>query len=448
MSTTPDPRPLARTEWLLPRLWAGFLLALLAATYRLWLPAGSFPPVPLIDVPAVAAGAISAIALAAMCLALLAGLFRSTAIGWSTVAICLATLFVLDQHRLQPWAYQSMIYALLFAALPAASAQRWMMVLTISIYLYSGLGKLDYQFAHSVGTTMLETAAAPLGGIPQQVSPSMRARAALMLPAVECLLGIGLIFAVSRRVAAIGVIAMHLGLIALLGPWGLDHSLGVLIWNGLLIVQAWWLFLRRPRAARGEQTADGMTSKLGRASEPDQSDPAGSFEERRPGAAILPASRPGAAIPRGRLGSLVARGLVVAAVLLPLGERRGYWDHWLSWALYSPHSSRVEIELHRSILDSLGPDMRAFLEPDQDRDGWRRLDLSRWSLQRLGAPIYPQARYQLGLARAIARDSRLEQGIRVIVRGPADRWSGERERQFAIGPAELDRIAEQFWLGF
>ena len=30
---------------------------------------------------------------------------------------------------------------------------------------------------------------------------------------------------------------------------------------------------------------------------------------------------------------------------LPVVERWGYWDHWLSWSLYAPHSSRVKVEV-------------------------------------------------------------------------------------------------------
>ena len=335
---------------------------------------------------------------------------------WWIVAASLAVSFVLDQHRLQPWAYQSMIYATLFASLPWPVARRWMMPLAISVYVYSGLGKLDFQFAHSVGQEMIAVATRPFGGLPKNLSQEMRAALALILPAGECLTGLCLVPRRLRPVAGSLLIAMHGVLIALLGPWGLNHSWGVLIWNSLLIVQAWFLFVR-------------PTEPLG-ASEP-------------------PKSRSAECRPANRLavGGWLARGLVAIVIVAPLLERSGYWDHWLSWALYAPHSSRVDVDIHQSALEPLDNALRNALLADDDQDGWRRLSLSRWSLESLGVPIYPQARYQLGLTRAIARRYQLGDAVRVKIRGPSDRWTGERSVEWALGQQELNRASRQFWLG-
>jgi hypothetical protein len=335
---------------------------------------------------------------------------------WWVVAASLAASFVLDQHRLQPWAYQSMIYATLFASLPWPVARRWMMPLAISVYVYSGLGKLDFQFAHSVGQEMISVATRPFGGLPENLSPEMRSALALVLPAGECLTGLFLIPRRVRPIAGSLLIAMHGVLIGLLGPWGLNHSWGVLIWNSLLIVQAWFLFVR-PTEDRG-------------ASEPPTPE---SAERGRPN--------------RLNVGGLLARGLVTIVIVAPLFERAGYWDHWLSWALYAPHSSRVDVDIHRSALEPLDKSLRHALEADDDQDGWQRLSLSRWSLESLGVPIYPQARYQLGLTREIARRHQLGDAVRVKIRGPADRWSGRRSVEWAVGQNELRRASERFWLG-
>jgi hypothetical protein len=335
---------------------------------------------------------------------------------WWIVAVSLAASFVLDQHRLQPWAYQSMIYATLFASLPWPVARRWMMPLAISVYVYSGLGKLDFQFAHSVGQELIAVATRPCGGLPENLSQEMRAALALILPAGECLTGLCLIPRRVRPVAGSLLIAMHGVLIASLGPWGLNHSWGVLIWNSLLIVQAWFLFVR-PSENSGVR-------------EP----PTSRSAERRPANRLA-------------VGRLLSRGLVAVVIVAPLWERSGYWDHWLSWALYAPHSSRVDVDIHRSAFERLDRSLRNALEADDDQDGWQRLSLSRWSLESLGVPIYPQARYQLGLTREIARRHQLGDAVRVKIRGPSDRWSGERSAEWALGQKELDRASRQFWLG-
>ena len=212
-------------------------------------------------------------------------------------------MFVLDQHRLQPWAYQSMIYATLFASLPWPIARRWMTLLAISVYVYSGLGKLDYQFAHTVGQELIGVAARPFGGLPESISGQMRSVVALALPAAECLTGLCLIPRRLRPIAGSMLIAMHGVLIGLLGPWGLNHSWGVLIWNSLLIVQAWFLFIRPANDPR----ASGPTTESERAT---ASEPATANFPARGGPNRLSA------------GGLLSRGIVLIALVAPLVESR------------------------------------------------------------------------------------------------------------------------------
>ena len=76
---------------------------------------------------------------------------------WWSVAACLLVSFLLDQHRLQPWAYQSAIYALVFAAIDPRRTRRYLIPLAASVYLYSAAGKFDFQFAHTVGQDFLDS---------------------------------------------------------------------------------------------------------------------------------------------------------------------------------------------------------------------------------------------------------------------------------------------------
>ena len=82
--------------------------------------------------------------------------------------------------------------------------------------------------------------------------------------------------------------------------------------------------------------------------------------------------------------------------------------------------------------------------PDQPQR-WVRLPIDRWSLATLGVPIYPQDRFQLGVALAIARDARLDRGIRVDLRSTADRYTGAREREVLLGRPALLRAADRFF---
>ena len=330
---------------------------------------------------------------------------------WWLIAGSLVGSFLLDQHRLQPWAYQSSIYAMVFATMDRATARRWLIPLAASVYIYSAAGKFDYQFAHTVGQEFLAAVTDRLGGLFADAPESRRMRLALLFPTVELIAGIGVLFRQSRRAAAVVLMAMHVGLLAILGPWNRDHSLGVLLWNGLLIAQAFLLLFQEPPVGADEPESDRPRPSLG----------------------------PG-------VGASVVRVVLLLAIAAPLLERRGYWDHWTSWSLYSPHTSHVDIEIHRSAFDRLPASARAHLGEDTNGDGWSLLDLGRWSLASRRVPVYPQARYRLAVADDLARRLELTDEIRARLAGVSDRWTGERAQRLMRNRAEIDKVLREFWL--
>ena len=152
--------------------------------------------------------------------------------------------FIVDQHRLQPWAYQTAIYAVVIATLPPRLRSTFRLIaVAASVYIYSALGKFDYQFAYTVGQDFLETLMVPFDGLPEQWDRSVR-ESRVAIPSGELAIGIGLLIPTTRRLAASAVILMHAVLLAILGPWGLHHSAGVLIWNIALLLQAYLLIIR------------------------------------------------------------------------------------------------------------------------------------------------------------------------------------------------------------
>ena len=393
------------------RVWAIGLVVLILVTFPIWIPpwgrAPAYPRVPWIAVPGAewVVAAVESVALAVLLIGLAAAVYRGADRWcWWGVAAALAVLIALDQHRLQPWAYQSLLYAALFAGMSWREGRRWVIAIAISIYFYSASGKFDYQFVHTVGHQMVQTLAAPIGGVGDATATKL----AFALPTGELAIAIALTLPRTRRIGGVCAIAMHLTLIGLLGPWSLSHSLGVLAWNGLLAIQGVLLFVVSPRPM-------------------ERSDPQGPP-------------------PAPRLLRWAIRLAVAAALLLPLTERSGYWDHWTSWALYSPHNSRVDIQIHQSAIDRMPSDVVAFLD-DQDNDRWSDLEIGQWSLQRRWVPVYPQARYQLDLAVRLAERHDLGQAIRVKMKSVSDRWTGERQETFLIGAKELKREAGRYWLG-
>ena len=379
-------------------------LALIAATWRLWTPQTIFPQVPAFEALCRAPAWMDWVCLAS----LLTGLVflatgRSKQVdvcGSILVLLSLMVFFCLDQHRFQPWAYQLWLFAAIWICCGVRLRLNLLKWLTVSIYFYSALGKLDFEFLHSVGLQMLgvlfRLVGQDLGAIPFSTQLAMVA----VFPCIELAVAIGLTRRKSRRVAGLFAIGLHLILIIVLGPIGLGHRLGVLIWNALFAVQAYYLFVVPELAL------------------PDKND-------------LQQIKAPNLSSWRNRSMELVCTVLIAVIVVMPLTERFGLWDHWPSWALYAPHSSRVQVDVAAESISRLPTELAAITKkPNDDADGglsWVKVPIDAWSLETLDAPIYPQSRFQLGVARHIAKAVDAEFQIRVTILGTANRFTGLRQ---------------------
>lgn len=325
--------------------------------------------------------------------------------AWAVTGISLVGLVLFDQVRLQPWVYQTMVYAIIIACLGFSAGRHLMLPVAISVYVFSAVGKLDYQFTHTVGNQLVRTLFSPVVAIEDGTATRM----ALALPIGELAVGILLIFRRTRKAGGIAAMALHITLIGLFGPWSLNHSFGVLLWNLLLVGQAWLLFLLDPGQSVGH----------------------GSMTVRRQ---------------QQIAARFFCTALIVIVCTMPLTERRGYWDHWMSWALYSPHNSRTTVQIHRSAINQIDPSLVKHLNPDSDDDGWRDLDWSAWSLESRWVPIYPQARYQLVAALETATHFDLSDAIRARLKEASDRWTGQRAESYLLGRSEMAKATDQFML--
>jgi hypothetical protein len=386
----------------LSRIWAAMLLGLLAVTWRLWLGNSAYPAIPMMALPDTWQRPISLISLALIVVGCCGVVLLSSGgrLLWLLVSAGLLGSFVADQHRLQPWAYQSAVHGVLFALLSGHNARRWSIGFLASVYVYSALGKFDFQFVHTVGQDFLRPIFSATG-LEDRLDVTWKVKLAFVLPGLELVGGLGAIFRQTRRAAGTLLVTMHVGLLVMLSPFGFNHSYGVLLWNVLLGIAACEMFVRHP-----------------------VSNPTSSVRPYRP---------------LERFAIL----LTSMAIAAPLVERSGYWDHWPSWALYSPHNSRVKLQVHSSALGSLPIGLTRNLTLNE---GWVDIDLDAWSLESRGVPIYPQARYQLALATHLAKAYNLNNSIRCVVQSVSDRWNGQRDEKLLLGADEMQKLLQAFWL--
>lgn len=394
-------------------LTIALVAVLYCATWSLWTHQSVFPRVPLFEFATglsstwtAGAGILIIVGLFGLGVNALQPLFRS----WFAIAYLtgFALAVLLDQHRMQAWAIH---FALVLGLWQLSRPHRLrvnLQWLTIGIYVYSALSKLDSQFLHTVGQDFLWQVLRFLRIDEAEISETTRWGLAAGFPIGELLVGVALAIPRVRRLGAVAAIGMHGMLIAIFSPIGLNHQAGVMLWNGLFMVQVYWLFL-----------APGIHfEELGSTSGPQTN-------------------------PKPHVGA--AETLLILVMILPLGERIGVVDHWLGWALYAPHSSRVQVFVAEDCVQQLPKEAWVYAPENSVAPlGWRRVDIDKWSLGVLHAPINPQQRVQFGVARAVASVVP-EAAVRVDLLSASSRWSGKRTIESLQGRTELESASQRFW---
>ena len=231
-------------------------LALIGATWNLWTPQTDFPQVPLLfmdldDQPRILDWGMLSLLLASLITMLLIRHPRISRIASLICALSTLGLVAIDQHRLQPWAWQLVLVAFVLGLADgqvATLAWRW---LIISIYAWSAWSKIDIGFFHGHGRFLIDgfLQAVPIAKRTEFWPESFRTGITAAIPLFELLVAVGLAWPRTRKVSVLGAACMHLFLLLALGPWGHGHQPGVLIWNLFFLVQNGVLFQASSQAS-------------------------------------------------------------------------------------------------------------------------------------------------------------------------------------------------------
>lgn len=409
------------------RLLAAGLLALVAVTWKLWTPQDVFPQVPLIRAACDWPGWFDWVCLAVLVASSLTLLVVGQRGWWSrgsciAMALSLAGFFILDQHRLQPWAWQFFLLAVLLSLADDTTARRGWRWLVIGIYFWSAVSKLDYTFCHEQGPALLGGLKQAMGlrGMPNRWTEALDVVGSLGIALGELSVAVLLAWPRARWLGLWTATIMHLALLAALGPFGLNHSLGVLLWNVFFIVQNWLLF----REAAASHPPSGETALI----------QVGSWLRDL---ATWPTSRP----------NRLALGVIAAAMAWPVLEPFGYCDHWLAWAVYSARTDVFEVSLRIETNVSFRPVSASPHLIIEHFGANGRFDLARWSLNELAAPIYPQNRFHVGVWLAVLNrgDPELTNAW-LYLWGPRHRWTARTvHARGLVRRDEIEAEADNFF---
>ncbi len=191
-------------------------------------------------------------------LTMIIGIFYQKRYLIGGIILSLAVLFLQDITRIQTWSYQ---YFLIFLVLIVdwkksinytLPALQFILIFT---YFWSGIQKFNPHYIDNVHPWLFSAFdwLKPLGN----ASPF-----AYIPPLVEMLLGIGLIFSFSRNFTVVIGILMHILILVMIGPLGLDWNYIVYPWNIVMIVLLVILFWRKPNENENKnKNENGVTLK-------------------------------------------------------------------------------------------------------------------------------------------------------------------------------------------
>jgi hypothetical protein len=339
------------------------MLAGIAFSLPLWLTRQTYPRAPLFGfIPALPSplDALFLLAFAAtFALLIWRRQLRGGAVLWLFAA---AFLVAQDQSRLQPWFVEGV---LLLAALVFAKSEKTAFdgcrLVVAAIYFWSGVHKMNDSFVNALFPWLVSP-----------VLPSLKVLGAIV-PFFEMGMGLALLFPRARRIAVVGIAAMHLFLLFVLGPWALGWNSVVWPWNFTMMLLVGCLFWTT---------------------------------EASPKALLDPRGEP------------VRIALLAFILILPPLSLAELWDTSPSFDLYSGDSLIASVILVPDAWERLDSKTKAVAE--RAGEGYR-LRLDDWAISETNVPAYPAERVLRTVAQSFCSAHRQGNDVVFLVEKPA-RW--------------------------
>jgi hypothetical protein len=208
---------------------------------KLWTADRLFPLLPVSDIFNILPGFIH-VALFIISILLLIALifFPNRKLAFLLILIELISCLS-DQNSWQPWEYQFifMLAVFAFSNTEEEKINCWQ-IIVIAIYFFSGFYKLTPSFISTIWNYyILHTWFGIKNALPFIL------KLGYVLPLIEMTAAIGLCINKTRKISTVILITMHVFILILLGPLGLNISALVWPWNLLMIILLYQLFFKR-----------------------------------------------------------------------------------------------------------------------------------------------------------------------------------------------------------
>jgi predicted DCC family thiol-disulfide oxidoreductase YuxK len=350
--------PASRLFWLKTALVLAFCIGLVMSS-RLWIGPRSYPLAPVADaLPRIdgllADGLFAALFILAVAILVAAKPQRFIA-AFLTI---IAALCLLDQTRWQPWIF---LYSFLLATLAlfswdSADVAGRRSTLNIArlilacTYIFSGLQKVNSNFIESDFPWIVQ----PITNVLPSTANLLHVFG-MTVPFVQVAFGVGLLTRRFRRASLIVAVAMHVFILAMFGPTGLDWNNIIWPWTAAMAVFDILLFTGKADYSIGDVL----------------------WSPRRPYHVVV----------------LVVFGL------LPFLSFFNLWDSYLSAALYSGNLTEAVIYTTDAGGASLPePIRRHSVATSADTNV---INLQRWAIEDLNVTPYPETRVYKAIAKTV-----------------------------------------------
>lgn len=261
-------------------------------------------------------------------------------IGFSIVLLYVF-LALIDQNRLQPYFYQSILSIFIVSLLNkdklnAKLIMHGLMFVFIATYFWSGVQKIDPNFNYIWSLAF----AKHFGFLPE----SVRYLIIRLIPYAEASVGLFLVFNLTRKLGVIGVVFMHTGITIMLLYLGYGYN--VIPWNLQNIISVIILFLFYKSNYNFDIFLYHFNYKKGI--------------------------------------------ILVFTFLLPLTNFFGFWDNLLSYSFFSAKLKYYYVELNKEkLLPKLPKDIAYYVF---EFEGKKIIDLNDWAGTENGVLLYPEDR--------------------------------------------------------
>lgn len=253
---------------------------------------------------------------------------------------------LLDQNRWQPWEYLYLFILFIFIVNKknAVTIATCFTVILATIYMYSGLHKFNDNFLTSMwDATILKR----FFKIPARLYQiKLIHDGGYLLPAIESLAGLGLLFPKTKKVSAIILVAMHIFILLLIGPLGLHYNKIVWPWNVAMIIYLYFLFIKKNTVPSQNIALLNISNKI----------------------------------------------ILFCWSILPALNFIGLWDNYLSWNIYSSTLPSMAICIKDSATSTQFHSYLNKKDSLQICDGNVLLNIQNWALKEMNVPVYPEER--------------------------------------------------------